>query len=139
MLQSQIKTSPVVVFSVLSGLHQGQKVAVHLGETMTVGRSSSLEISILDSRMSRRHFNIDATGAEWVVQDLGSLNGTFVNGISVDRVELQQGDVVMAGDTKFQISFLQGSGSAIRSSSVPLRKLDKKASNRTTSKFDDLG
>ena len=45
MLQSQIKTSPVVVFSVLSGLHQGQKVVVHLGETMTVGRSSSLEIS----------------------------------------------------------------------------------------------
>ena len=108
MLQSQTKTHTDVTLAILAGTNQGQMITVNSGETVTVGRSSSLEISILDPRMSRNHFCLEGAGPEWEIRDLDSLNGTIVNGTSVKQKCLRQGDIVMAGDTKFQISFPAG-------------------------------
>lgn len=138
MLQSHANTSTCVTFTVLAGTNQGQMITVNSGENVTVGRSSSLEISILDPRMSRHHFCLDGAGPDWEIRDLGSLNGTLVNGTSVIQSALQQGDVVMAGDTKFQVSFPHGDCSPAPSSKLSRPTVDKKASNRTTSNFDDV-
>ncbi len=138
MLQSHVNKSAYVALNILSGTCQGQTINVHSGETVTIGRSSSLPVSILDPRMSRHHFCLVCTESEWQLQDLNSLNGTFVNGHSVQQENLRQGDIVMAGDTKFQVSFPAGKFPPAAPPKSPAPTVDKKASNRTTSNFDDV-
>lgn len=138
MLQSYANKSACVALNILNGTQQGQTINVHSEETVTIGRSSSLSVSILDPRMSRQHFSLVCTECQWRVHDLGSLNGTFVNGRPVERENLQQGDVVMAGDTKFQVAFPGGDFLPIVTPQPPQPTVDKKASNRSTSNYDDL-
>ena len=64
-------------------------------ETLVIGRSADNAIVFDDPNVSRRHAEISATGGGWVVKDLGSTNGTKVNGtiITGDRA-LRDGDIV---------------------------------------------
>ena len=66
---------------------------------VTVGRQAQCDIHIEDTWMSRRHARIAWTGAEYIVEDLGSTNGTFINS---ERVvgprSLQPGDLLQLGD-----------------------------------------
>ena len=66
---------------------------------LAVGRSSAAELSFPeDSGLSRQHFALEPSGDEWTVQDLGSKNGTFVNGIPLKAVlVLRPGDRITAG------------------------------------------
>ena len=69
------------------------------GGRLAVGRSSSVELSFPDDAgLSRQHFALEAVGGDWTVQDLGSKNGTFVNGIPLKaRLALRPGDRITAG------------------------------------------
>ncbi|MGO9231120.1 MAG: SpoIIE family protein phosphatase [Bryobacteraceae bacterium] len=69
------------------------------GSRMAVGRSSSVELSFPDDAgLSRQHFALEPAGDGWTVQDLGSKNGTFVNGIPLKaRLALRPGDRITAG------------------------------------------
>jgi len=70
------------------------------GERMVVGRLTTCDICLADANTSRQHaaFVPDAFG--WAVEDLGSTNGTLVNGVRVDRQHLSDGDVVVVGITE---------------------------------------
>ncbi|NMC69663.1 MAG: FHA domain-containing protein, partial [Myxococcales bacterium] len=69
---------------------------------LRVGRSRGAGWSIPDRRLSAEHFEVSARGGEVVVRDLGSTNGTFVNGVRLggSRVLADQ-DVVRAGRCVF--------------------------------------
>ncbi|HUG35224.1 MAG TPA: FHA domain-containing protein [Anaerolineales bacterium] len=69
------------------------------GDQMTIGRDSSNEITINDSEVSRRHARLTFQGGKYVLEDLGSTNGTFVNGqrLAGPRV-LKAGEVVSFGE-----------------------------------------
>mgnify|MGYP006279179819 FL=1 len=62
------------------------------GDPVTVGRSRDNTISIVSSGVSRHHCRIEQSGVSFVLTDLGSLNGTFVNGSRAKRVRLSHGD-----------------------------------------------
>jgi|GEM_PF-1053154 len=69
---------------------------------MRLGRSAENEIPLDSEKVSRRHALIVLTGEVFYIQDLGSANGTFVNGAQVrDRVALHNGDEVRLGDKTF--------------------------------------
>lgn len=72
--------------------------------TITVGREAGMGLSLLDeSTVSRRHAEIVRTGSAVVVRDLGSTNGTFVNGVQVQGdTELKPGDQVQFGAFRFR-------------------------------------
>ena len=55
-----------------------------------------------DTTASRKHAQILAEGGVYRVQDLGSSNGTFVNGARVEETVLQPGDEVSIGGTRFR-------------------------------------
>jgi hypothetical protein len=79
---------------------------VLVDHTVVVGRSPECDISIVDSNVSRRHAEIQPRGDGFVVVDLGSTNGTRVNGVRVSERELQDGDELAFGNTRmlFQAS-----------------------------------
>ncbi len=66
----------------------------------TIGRSANNGIVINDPEMSRRHAQITPQGDGYVLEDLGSTNGSFVNGIRLNQpMALKHGDTVAFGDT----------------------------------------
>src|SRR5438093_1962208 len=69
------------------------------GDQLTIGRDSGNEIVINDAEVSRRHARLTFQGGKYVLEDLGSTNGTFVNGqrLAGPRV-LKSGEVVSFGE-----------------------------------------
>ncbi|HSO13789.1 MAG TPA: FHA domain-containing protein [Anaerolineales bacterium] len=69
------------------------------GDQLNIGRDSTNEIAINDAEISRRHARLTFQGGKYVLEDLGSTNGTFVNGqrLAGPRV-LKAGEVVSFGE-----------------------------------------
>jgi pSer/pThr/pTyr-binding forkhead associated (FHA) protein len=109
-------TGPIPVVEGLSGLTKGMSVIVVQrgpaigqrfelsGERLTVGRSADADIMLDDVTVSRHHAEFVADGDAWVLVDMGSLNGTYVNRGSVERHPLVSGDMIQIG--KFRLQYL---------------------------------
>ncbi|MFV0634173.1 FHA domain-containing protein [Demequina sp.] len=76
-------------------------------DVTTAGRSVSGDIFLDDVTVSREHARFVREGKRFVVQDAGSLNGTYVNRQSVGEAELHAGDEVQIG--KYRMTFYPGS------------------------------
>lgn len=80
-------------------LPSGQRVDLGTG-TVTVGRLPECTISINDSNISRNHAEVKAGPTAYVVTDLGSTNGTMVNGVKITgQRPLNDGDIISFGST----------------------------------------
>ncbi|MGZ4239988.1 MAG: FhaA domain-containing protein [Actinomycetota bacterium] len=71
-------------------------------ETVVIGRMEGCDVILPDPGVSRRHAEIRREGDEWVVIDLGSTNGTEVNGKRVNRHRLTPGDRLVFGETALE-------------------------------------
>ncbi len=73
-----------------------------VGTECVIGRAPDVDFSLEDPNASRRHGRVLAEGDAYVIEDLGSRNGTYVNGERVvQRQGLRDGDVVRIGGTEF--------------------------------------
>ena len=87
---------------VVAGQYKGKTVPLGAG-TVVIGRSSDCELSLKGATgASRRHCKVQYLGNRFVVIDLESRNGTVVNGQSVERKVLEQGDKIEIGDEIIQ-------------------------------------
>ncbi|MFC1579367.1 FHA domain-containing protein [Thermodesulfobacteriota bacterium] len=78
-----------------------QNEVIELGEKdMHVGRSSRCEIQLEVNNVSRKHVRIAFRNEEYHIEDLGSTNGTYVNGIRVEKCVLRNHDQVEIGGVK---------------------------------------
>jgi Nif-specific regulatory protein len=68
---------------------------------VVIGRETSATLCVADASVSRRHSQIEREAEDFVIEDLESLNGTFVNDVPVKRRKLQHGDRVRIGDSQF--------------------------------------
>jgi len=68
---------------------------------VVIGRETSATLCVADASVSRRHSQIEREAEHFVIEDLESLNGTFVNDVPVKRRKLQHGDRVRIGDSQF--------------------------------------
>jgi hypothetical protein len=73
---------------------------VQLGdEPAVIGRLPDCAVTLADSQVSRRHAEVRPAGAGFAVADLGSMNGTTVNGVAVREQALEDGDEIGVGST----------------------------------------
>src|SRR5438045_2779940 len=70
-------------------------------ELTSIGREPSNSISILDGSISRHHCVIKKDGEHFIITDLDSRNGTFVNHVPVKERKLEPGDEVRVGNSLF--------------------------------------
>lgn len=91
-------TKPRIV--VLGGENAG--TAFLIKGTMSFGRADSSTVPLKDVKASRQHAQIQKQGAEYVLVDLNSSNGTFVNGEKIEEHVLSNGDEILIGDTLMQ-------------------------------------
>jgi len=76
---------------------------VEIGEqALSVGRMPECDVALSDSNVSRKHAEIRRQGAGFVVVDLGSTNGTRVNGAQVKQRLLNNGDEITVGSTRLR-------------------------------------
>ncbi|HTO05866.1 MAG TPA: DUF4388 domain-containing protein [Myxococcota bacterium] len=77
---------------------------------VAIGRGRDCELNLINDSASRRHAEVYAEGAEFLVRDLGSKNGTFVNGAPVTRPRaLRPGDRIAVGTSTITFCLVEGS------------------------------
>ncbi len=81
--------------------HDGSRIT--LREGLRIGRASDNDVTVRDQRVSRYHARIGVAGGTLAIEDLGSSNGTFVDGRPVTRASLAPGAVVTIGDTHLRV------------------------------------
>ena len=98
----------------ISGKHKGAIFALS-EEPLVIGRETAANLCIADASVSRRHSKVEKKDDGFVITDLESLNGTFVNDVPVKSRLLEHGDRVRIGDSQFL--FLTHEGDSMSKSS----------------------
>jgi len=94
----------VVLLEATSGPIAGRKIEIPTGAPLRVGRTSKADHAVgEDSYLSSLHFSIECDGIQCRIRDLGSSNGTFVNGDRITEQVIQDGDSIAAGGSTFVV------------------------------------
>jgi predicted component of type VI protein secretion system len=89
---------------VASGKSAGKAIGLKHGKLL-IGRADECDVRPLGEDVSRRHCLLESEGEGLAVKDLGSRNGTFVNGARItERVTLADGDIVRVGPLELRVS-----------------------------------
>ena len=107
---------PSLVF--VSGPHAGQSIPL-LTTTLTVGREHDNNIEIKDADVARYHARILNERGEYLIEDMASTTGTWVNGERIQRAALGHGDVIRIGQTEIAVDFEWASNSLERAGIDP--------------------
>ena len=83
---------------VMAGSNVGEMYKLDKGQ-LVIGRGDKADLRLLDDGISRDHARVVKDGAEMVLEDMGSTNGTYCNGARVTRQALSEGDKILLGST----------------------------------------
>lgn len=87
----------------ISGKYQGGEFPIVPDKQILIGRSSDLDMVLVEDMVSRKHARIQTQGDQIWIEDLGSTNGTFVNGEKIKRARLKEGDRVLIGTSILKV------------------------------------
>ena len=79
--------------------------------TVTVGRSRDVDVELNDGTLSGHHFSLFCTAGRWSIEDLGSTNGTTVEGLKLkagERMPLRNGSAIKAGQVTLTFQSSEG-------------------------------
>src|ERR1041385_3133759 len=118
----------------ISGKHKGAVFALD-NDTLVIGRETAATVCLADAAVSRRHSKIEKQDDGFVITDLESLNGTFVNDVPVKRRLLEHGDRVRIGDSQFLFLTHEGD-SRSKSSDVRIEETQVISGSTVQIRFD---
>ena len=91
---------------VAKGKDKGKEVEIH--GTFIIGREGAADLKIADTQASRKHLEITEFNGRFQLRDLGSSNGTSVNGATAEKpTRLADGDTVKLGDVELLVVLLR--------------------------------
>jgi DNA-binding NtrC family response regulator len=90
-----------MVLTVVQGPYQGRELTF-TGDVVTAGKSPENDIPLPDETVSRRHLEIVREGRGFLLRDMGSTNGTFLDGSEIREAFLRNGAQVTLGQTRFR-------------------------------------
>lgn len=96
----------------ISGKYQGGEFPLRADRELTIGRAADLDMVLVEDMVSRKHARIVASADSVRLADLGSTNGTFVNGQRIDDIELREGDRILIGTSILKLVLQEESGRA---------------------------
>ncbi len=108
--QSRSVGSAAATVLIVDGPDKGKTFPISIGST-GVGRGQDQTIVLSDALVSKAHLRINISDVAEII-DLGSANGTLVNGESVDRATVVAGDTIGVGDTTFTVTVAAHGASA---------------------------
>jgi len=91
------------VLRFISGKYQGGEFPIVNDKPIIVGRSSDLDMVLVEDMVSRKHARITMQQDQIWIEDLGSTNGSFVNGEKIKRARLKEGDRVLIGTSILKV------------------------------------
>jgi pSer/pThr/pTyr-binding forkhead associated (FHA) protein len=113
---------PTATLVVRQGSQAGMSFPVS-GNQVLIGREEGLDIILQDPEASRRHTRISWQGGQFVIEDLGSTNGTFVNGVQITTPQvLNPGDSIGIGQTALVFQVAGGQLGAASYQAPPLQQ-----------------
>ncbi len=101
LVASQMQEAPGGAAVGSLSLSDGRRIPIG-EEPVTIGRLPDCEIVLSDPNVSRRHAEVRRRGNDFIVVDLGSTNGTRVNGAGVRERQLTDGDEISLGSTRIR-------------------------------------
>jgi len=90
--------------AIVEGPDKGKRFVFRAPAEVHIGRSSACEVPLSDGKISRKHCRIEVLTTGCVARDLGSANGTRVNGIGIDAGALEDGDRIRVGDSVLDVA-----------------------------------
>jgi len=103
--EAVVSGGPYTAFFVWTDRRHGRFFVVQDGETLVIGRDAdSADVVVRDPAVSRKHLEVSREGGVVRVKDLGSTNGTFVNGQRVTEATLKPTDILRIGTTHLYLS-----------------------------------
>ncbi len=102
--REQGNTKPILEFG---DAGDGGRIYEMADNEIAIGRAPNCHVILEDRKSSRKHVVILKQENQWVLKDLGSANGTQVNGTRVEEHILASGDEIRIGDTKFRFKVVQ--------------------------------
>ncbi|MDQ3266506.1 MAG: DUF4388 domain-containing protein [Myxococcota bacterium] len=110
----------------ISGKYQGGEFPLKADKQIVIGRSSELDMVLVEDMVSRKHAKITVSPGKITIEDLGSTNGTFVNGEKVKQSRLKEGDRILIGTSILKL-VQQGSGAEELDETAVKAKLEEAA------------
>ena len=105
----------------ISGKYQGGEFPLRVDKEVVIGRSSELDMVLVEDMVSRKHAKITVASGKVTIQDLGSTNGTFVNGEKIKQTRLKEGDRILIGTSILKL---------VASDPSVVRDIDQKSINQ---------
>jgi hypothetical protein len=87
----------------ISGKYQGGEFPLEENREVLVGRSSDLDMVLVEEMVSRKHARLQLSQGRIEIEDLGSTNGTFVNGERISRMSVGEGDRILIGSNILRV------------------------------------
>ncbi|MGI8494981.1 MAG: FHA domain-containing protein, partial [Pyrinomonadaceae bacterium] len=88
----------------IAGPHQGRTFTFDQHETFLIGRAENAHFCLPEDRyFSRNHCILEIAPPQIFLRDLGSTNGTYVNGQRVENIYLKSGDHIQGGETVLEV------------------------------------
>ena len=118
----------------ISGKYQGGEFPLRPNREIVIGRSSDLDMVLVEDMVSRKHAKIVTDEKGVAIQDLGSTNGTFVNGEKIRKVDLKDGDRILIGTSIIKLVAVSGEGMQVLSEKEARSKMQTAANHRPSPK-----